>query len=376
MAGKDRIVDMGFSSETENFEEPRSGSTPSGDAHARAKDSAEVSTWSQHHQPPANQEEITLVVEDTRFVMERALFTQHPDTMLGRMFSGEDYVQVNEMGEYEVAAQGYSASTFRAILDFYRTGVINCPPHGSLQELREACDYFLIPSNATTAIINLMVDGLDDVEQNLQDGFEAEKFFSGQVFQDEEGAKVFLKKYNEKHFTELVIRTNNKKAMVVKCKHGVHRKSESKDLRPNQHFNFVGCNAQVNFYKSQVPGAVSLKVTNVNLDHNDHELSEDLYNRTKVKLTEEDEDLVKILVAAKSKPSRIQKVLLSKSNKRIGLKKLKNLVAKITPTENEDDSKVRFEDFLDEVEKDGVFVDWETDADGSIKTLFITSSST
>ena len=95
---------------------------------------------------------------------------------------------------------------------------------------------------------------------------------------------------------------------------------------------------------------------------------------TKVKLTEEDEDLVKILVAAKSKPSRIQKVLLSKSNKRIGLKKLKNLVAKITPTENEDDSKVRFEDFLDEVEKDGGVVDWETDADGSIKTLFITSS--
>ena len=29
-----------------------------------------------------------------RFVMEPSLFTQHPDTMLGRMFSGVDYVQV------------------------------------------------------------------------------------------------------------------------------------------------------------------------------------------------------------------------------------------------------------------------------------------
>ena len=102
-----------------------------------------VSTWS-NHQAPANHKKITLVVEDTRFVMEPALFTQHPDTMLGRMFSGVDYVQVNERGEYEVA-QGYSASTFRAILDFYRTGVINCHPHCSVQEPREACDYFLLP---------------------------------------------------------------------------------------------------------------------------------------------------------------------------------------------------------------------------------------
>ena len=31
---------------------------------------------------------------DVRFVMEPSLFTQHPDTMLGRMFSGVDYVQV------------------------------------------------------------------------------------------------------------------------------------------------------------------------------------------------------------------------------------------------------------------------------------------
>lgn len=53
-------------------------------------------------------------------------------------------LQVNEKGEYEVGA-GYTASTFRAILDYYRTGLINCPPHCSVQELREACDYFMLP---------------------------------------------------------------------------------------------------------------------------------------------------------------------------------------------------------------------------------------
>ena len=29
-------------------------------------------------------------------------------------------------------------------------GVLNCPPHCSISELREACDYFLLPFNAST----------------------------------------------------------------------------------------------------------------------------------------------------------------------------------------------------------------------------------
>jgi len=94
-------------------------------------------------------DKITLVVEDTRFVVNSAQFLLHPDTMLGRMFTGVDYMQPNERGEYEIA-EGTSASTFRAILDYYQTGVINCPPHSSISELREACDYFLLPFSATT----------------------------------------------------------------------------------------------------------------------------------------------------------------------------------------------------------------------------------
>jgi len=168
MAGKDRIVDVGSSSDTEDYGDleggrrarsyrrprhfpssPKPGvmSTPFGGA--RAKDG---SGWAQ----PALQigvqgqnEKITLVVDDTRFVVEPSMLTQRPETMLGRMFSGVDYVQVNERGEYEVAL-GTSATTFRAVLDYYRTGVINCPPDCSVQELREACDYFLLPFSATT----------------------------------------------------------------------------------------------------------------------------------------------------------------------------------------------------------------------------------
>lgn len=32
----------------------------------------------------------------------------------------------------------------------FQTGYINCPPHVSIGELREACDYFMLPFNATT----------------------------------------------------------------------------------------------------------------------------------------------------------------------------------------------------------------------------------
>lgn len=85
-----------------------------------------------------------------RFIVDPALFTAHPNTMLGRMFSsGVEYAQPNERGEYEVA-DGISAMVFRAILDYYKGGVIRCPPAVAVQELREACDYLLVPFDANT----------------------------------------------------------------------------------------------------------------------------------------------------------------------------------------------------------------------------------
>ena len=37
----------------------------------------------------SNEEKITVVVDNTRFVVSRSLFTSKPDTMLGRMFSSD-----------------------------------------------------------------------------------------------------------------------------------------------------------------------------------------------------------------------------------------------------------------------------------------------
>lgn len=85
-----------------------------------------------------------------RFIVDPALFTAHPNTMLGRMFSsGIEFAQPNERGEYEVA-DGISTMVFRAILEYYKGGVIRCPPTVTVQELREACDYLLVPFDAST----------------------------------------------------------------------------------------------------------------------------------------------------------------------------------------------------------------------------------
>ncbi|XP_015198026.2 BTB/POZ domain-containing protein KCTD20 isoform X1 [Lepisosteus oculatus] len=94
----------------------------------------------------ASSERVTLVVDNTRFVVDTAVFVAHSDTMLGRMFGParqHNFTRPNEKGEYEVA-EGISAAIFRVILDYYRTGVLRCPDGVSVAELREACDYLCI----------------------------------------------------------------------------------------------------------------------------------------------------------------------------------------------------------------------------------------
>ncbi|XP_034033081.1 BTB/POZ domain-containing protein 10-like isoform X2 [Thalassophryne amazonica] len=97
-------------------------------------------------------ERVTLNVDNTRFVVDPAIFTAQPNTMLGRMFgSGRDnnFTRPNEKGEFEVA-DGISSTVFRAILDYYKSGIIRCPDGVSIPELREACDYLCISFNYST----------------------------------------------------------------------------------------------------------------------------------------------------------------------------------------------------------------------------------
>ncbi|XP_056596364.1 BTB/POZ domain-containing protein 10a [Triplophysa dalaica] len=97
-------------------------------------------------------ERVTLIVDNTRFVVDPSIFTAQPNTMLGRMFgSGREYnfTRPNEKGEYEVA-EGISSTVFRAVLDYYKSGIIRCPDGISIPELREACDYLCIAFDYST----------------------------------------------------------------------------------------------------------------------------------------------------------------------------------------------------------------------------------
>ncbi|XP_051852613.1 BTB/POZ domain-containing protein KCTD20 [Antechinus flavipes] len=95
---------------------------------------------------PHAPEKVTLLVDGTRFVVNPQIFTAHPDTMLGRMFGpGREYnfTRPNEKGEFEIA-EGISATVFRTVLDYYKTGIINCPDGISIPDLRDTCDYLCI----------------------------------------------------------------------------------------------------------------------------------------------------------------------------------------------------------------------------------------
>ncbi|XP_023680278.1 BTB/POZ domain-containing protein 10-like isoform X2 [Paramormyrops kingsleyae] len=97
-------------------------------------------------------ERVTLIVDSTRFVVDPSIFTAQPNTMLGRMFgSGREhnFTRPNEKGEFEVA-EGISSAVFRAILDYYKSGIIRCPDGISIPELREACDYLCISFDCST----------------------------------------------------------------------------------------------------------------------------------------------------------------------------------------------------------------------------------
>ncbi|CAH8578858.1 unnamed protein product [Dicrocoelium dendriticum] len=140
---------------------------------------------------------VSLVVDNVRFVIDAKRLQAYPDTMLGRMLSsqfaeasrlrwsrssrsacpedhpdGDHLARASSSSTTATAAattwdsescrarvapdvvlaphSNISAQLFRAILDYYLVGYMSCPPGVSVQELKEACDYFLIPFNHHT----------------------------------------------------------------------------------------------------------------------------------------------------------------------------------------------------------------------------------
>ena len=192
----------------------------------------------------------------------------------------------------------------------------------------------------------------------------------GKIFSDDEAVKSMVTDYNKTHFTSFTISTNNKKSIVFKCKHGRKRKYDGKGKRPNQTYNFIGCSAQVNFYKNKDDG--TLKVTKSVLCHN-HECSKIDYERDNAVFDDEDEAFVLTLNSATARPSQIKRVLKEQRGKSFTTKKIQNLIRKLAPTDAEEN--VSFEDFLQNIENDGGTVEWKCDPDETVSALFIATKS-
>lgn len=99
-----------------------------------------------------NKDRVTLIVDETPFVVDSKLFNAHQNTLLGRMFSNKNFeMKTNARGEFDIGrGTCLTATVFRLILDYYKYGAIKCPPTVSVLELREACDYLMIPFDAST----------------------------------------------------------------------------------------------------------------------------------------------------------------------------------------------------------------------------------
>ena len=185
----------------------------------------------------------------------------------------------------------------------------------------------------------------------------------GRKFNSVDDVKAVINAYNSENSTEFVITTNNKKSLLIKCSHGIARKSKSIGKRPHQHYNFIGCCASITMYKSVIG---SVKITQVNLAHS-HAPN---LSATST-LTPDEEHLVTNLRSANAQTSQIKRVLSEKYQKTFTTQKLRNLMSKLKPPGASDDTTL--ETFLLQIDDEGGKIEYDTCANGDIKTLFVAS---
>ena len=95
---------------------------------------------------------VLLLVDGVRFLLKRKTLLSHPETMLGGMFGENMERFTKENGDGEFKIDSVSPEIFRAILGYYVNGEIKVPYDLNMYEIKEACDFFLIPFNTTTVV--------------------------------------------------------------------------------------------------------------------------------------------------------------------------------------------------------------------------------
>ena len=114
----------------------------------------------------SNPDTITILVGNVRFLLYRATLMVHPKTMLGGMFGKNmsRFTHENESGEIKL--ESVSPEVFRAILGYYTDNIINVPFTMNMYEIKEACDFFLIPFNTTTVTAKNLASFMNELSND------------------------------------------------------------------------------------------------------------------------------------------------------------------------------------------------------------------
>eukprot|EP00128_Syssomonas_multiformis_P000620 Colp12_sorted_trinity150504_noHs@6418 len=109
---------------------------------------------------------VTLVVGGQKFKADKELLRDHPNSMLGRMFgTSQDLALANDLGEYELEYD-IPPNVFKAILEFYNTGKVQCPPGVSVAALKRHMDYFLVPFTWETVKCQDLAELMHELSNN------------------------------------------------------------------------------------------------------------------------------------------------------------------------------------------------------------------
>ena len=76
-------------------------------------------------------------------------------------------------------------------------------------------------------------------------------FAVGKIFGNVEEVKSAVQEYNEQNYTEFIVETNNKNCLILVCKYGRIRASNSQGIRKNLQYNNLDCKARIALYKSK-----------------------------------------------------------------------------------------------------------------------------
>ena len=144
----------------------------------------------------------------------------------------------------------------------------------------------------------------------------------GLVVNSVEEAKDVMSVYSKSIKVKMVVRKNDKTCLKFICSKGRYQPSKSTGKRPNTHFAFTNCEAEVRWYKSSLG---YLKISFIQSVHN-HITDPLEFELRCPNLTETELDLIKTLKRYNVNPNEIADILRKKHQKKVTSKTIQNVV--------------------------------------------------